>query len=70
MPSGIVYLNSLDRSSCCIRGVWLVIIIIKKSKRKVQGVPQAQTAALPRPQEEEETNKSKQVQTEQTYEKH
>ena len=44
--------------------------ITKKSKRKVQGVPQSQTAALPRPQEEEETDKSKQAQTEQTYEKH
>ena len=40
----------------------------KKSKRKSQGVPQSQTAALPRPQEE--TDKSKQAQTEQTYEKH
>ena len=28
------------------------------------------TAALPRPQEEEETDKSKQAQIEQTYEKH
>ena len=42
----------------------------KKGKRKVQGVPQSQTAALPGPQEEEETDKSKQAQTEQTYEKH
>ena len=42
----------------------------KKGKRKVQGVPQSQTAALPRPQEEEETDKSKQAQSEQTYEKH
>ena len=42
----------------------------KQSKRKVQGVPQLQTTALPRPQEEEETDKSKQAQTEQTYEKH
>ena len=41
-----------------------------KSKRKVQGVPQLQTAALPRPQEEEKTEKSKQAQTEQTYEEH
>ena len=41
-----------------------------KGKRKVQGVPQSQTAALPKPQEEEETDKSKQAQTEQTYEKH
>ena len=31
-------------------------------------MPQLQTAALPRPQEEEETDKSKQAQTEQTYE--
>ena len=42
----------------------------KKGKRNVQGVPQSQTAALPRPQEEEEIDKSKQAQTEQTYEKH
>ena len=42
----------------------------KKGKRKVQGVPQSQTAALPRPQEEEKTDKSKQAQTKQTYEKH
>ena len=33
----------------------------KKGKRKVQGVPQSQTAALPRPNEEEETDKSKQA---------
>ena len=44
--------------------------IFSKGKRKVQGVPQSQTAALPRPQEEEKTDKSKQAQTEQTYEKH
>ena len=30
-------------------------------------MPQSQTAALPRPQEEEETDKSKQGQIEQTY---
>ena len=45
-------------------------IYLQKSKRKVQRVPQSQTAVLPRPQEEEETDKSKQAQTEQTYEKH
>ena len=33
-------------------------------------MPQSQTAALPRPQEEEETDKSKQAQTEQTHEEH
>ena len=52
---------------------WKIDIIFffpKKGKRKVQGVPQSQTAALPRPQEEEETDKSKQAQIEQTYEKH
>ena len=42
----------------------------EKGKRKVQGVPQSQTAALPRHQEEEETDKSKQAQIDQTYEKH
>ena len=45
-------------------------IVYKKGKRKAQGVPQSQTAALPRPHEEEETDKSKQAQTEQTHEKH
>ena len=44
--------------------------LLKKDKRKAQGVPQSLTAALPRPQEEEETDKLKQAQTEQTYEKH
>ena len=34
----------------------------KQVKRKVQGVPQSQTAALPRPSEEKETDKSKQAQ--------
>ena len=44
----------------------------EKKKRKVQGVPKSQTAALPRYQEEEETKKKqkKQAQIEQTYEKH
>ena len=48
------------------------VALEKKGKRKVQGVPQSQNAALPRPQEEEEeeTDKSKQAQIEQTYEKH
>ena len=39
----------------------------KKGERKVQGVPQSQTAALPRHQEEEETDKSEQARIEQTY---
>ena len=33
-------------------------------------MPQSQTAALPRHQEEEETDKTKQAQIEDTYEKH
>ena len=48
----------------------LCILFFKKGKRKVQGVPQLQTAAVPRHQEEEETDKTKQAQIEQTYEKH
>ena len=36
---------------------------------RVQEVPQSQTAALPSHQEEEETDKYKQAQIEQTYEK-
>ena len=52
------------------RKILLTVLKTQKGKRKVQGVPQSQTAALPRPQEEEETDKSKQAQTEQTYEKH
>ena len=43
---------------------------LKKGNTKVQGEPQSQTAALPRPKEEEETDKSKQAQIEKTYEKH
>ena len=47
-----------------------VCLSFKKRKRKVQGVPQSQAAALPRHQEEEGTDKTKQAQIEQTYEKH
>ena len=42
----------------------------KKGKRKVHRVPQSQTAALSRHQEEEETDKTKQAQIEQINEKH
>ena len=44
--------------------------IWKKGKIKVPGVPQSEAAALPSHQEEEETDKTKQTQIEQTYEKH
>ena len=42
----------------------------EKGKRKVQGLPQSQAAALSVRQEEEDTDKTKQAQIEQTYEKH
>ena len=42
----------------------------EKSKKKVQGVPQWQTAILLIHKEEEETDKTKHAQIEQTYEKH
>ena len=38
----------------------------RKGKRNIQGVSQSQTAALPRHQEEKETDKTKQAQIEQT----
>ena len=57
------------RRHVIIRAVWL-LSTWKNHNRKVHGVPQSQTAALPRHQEEEETDKSKQAQIEQTYEKH
>ena len=41
-----------------------------KGQRKVQKVPQSQTAALPRRQEVGETDKTKRAQIEQTNEKH
>ena len=44
--------------------------ISRKAKRKVQGVPQSQATALPRQQEEDKTDKTKQEQIEHTYEKH
>ena len=45
-------------------------LLLQISKTKVQGVPQSQAAALPRHQEEEETDKTKQAQIYQTYKKH
>ena len=66
-PKAII---GFDVPTICFRVVPSASKSYKKGKRIVQGVPQSQTAALPRPQEEEETDKSKQAQTEQTYEKH
>ena len=42
----------------------------KNGKKKVQDVPLSKTAFLSRHQEKEETDKTKQAQNEQTYEKH
>ena len=57
----------------CVIIVWFCVIK-KKIKRKVQRVPQSQTAAYPRHQKEEEeekeTDKTKQAQIKQTNEKH
>ena len=39
----------------------------KKGKTKVLGVPQSQAIVLPRHQEEEETDKTKQAHIKQTY---
>ena len=47
-----------------------LLTYLKKVREKSREVPQSQTAALPRYQEEEKTDKSKQAQIEQTYEKY
>ena len=51
-----------DQYKVCFSKVGLPqpYLLLQKGKRKVQGMPQSQTAALPRHQEEEETDKSKQ----------
>ena len=53
-----------DKSDSSHYSSILIYIVSRKGERKVQGVPQSHIAALPRPQEEEETDKSKQAQTE------
>ena len=52
-----------------MKDILLKCFLSRKSKRKVKGVPQSQTAALPRQQEDEESDKTKQAQIEQMYEK-
>ena len=59
--------NKLNGNLVWAIGVTSRSTIGKKGKRKDQGVPQSQTAALPRHQEEEETDKSKRAQIDQTY---
>ena len=44
--------------------------VLQKRYEKVQGVPQSQVAPLPGHQEVKETDKTRQAQIEQTYEKH
>ena len=62
--------TQLVRVSALCQGGYRFDLRPIKGERKVQEVPQSQTAALPRHQEEEETDKSKQAQIDQTYEKH
>ena len=50
--------------------IFLTLLLKRKGKRKVQGVPQSQTADPPSHQEEKKTDKTKQAQIEQTYEQH
>ena len=52
----------------CVSGDMFVLTTLPK--RKVLEVPQLQAAALPRHQEKEETDKTKQAQIEQTCKKH
>ena len=59
-------LHFLEKSTC--GPVNTARVMSKNGKRKVQEVPQSQTAALPRHQEEEETDKTKQEQIKQMYE--
>ena len=69
----LVCLKQVGEWQAHFTSCWYVFkmwVSVKKGKRKVQEVPQSQTAAFPRHQEEEETDKSKQAQIEQTYEKH
>ena len=61
----IVHFNS--QFTFTVRGLVALTKAKKKGKRKVQGVPQSHTAALSRHQEEEETDKTKQAQIDQTY---
>ena len=70
-----IYRQKFVCNVCLYSTVWLspvplLSLVIKKGKRKVQGVPESQDTALPRHQEQEETDKTKQKQIEQTYEKH
>ena len=46
------------------------LVLVKKVSRKVQGMPQSQTAANPRHKEEEKKDKNIHAQNKQMYEKH
>ena len=67
VKDGVIMLRTSKKGLC---NMWSDHFWHKKGKRKVQGEPQSQTAALPRHQKEEETDKTKQTQIEQTHEKH
>ena len=71
LHSFICYVRLFVHSShFLVHSITLESYTKKKGKRIVQRVPQSQTAALPRHQEEEEIDKTKQAQIEQMYEKH
>ena len=68
-------LTGMEHCASHKRAVHAATCLETKGTRKVQGVPQSQTAALPRHQEEEETDKTNQAQIKnktkkKTYEKH
>ena len=63
-------LNAVSTFDLCNAPATFHNQFVFKGKRKDQGVPQSQTAALPRQQEMGEVDKSKRAQIEQTYEKH
>ena len=71
---GSTYIVTLFVKSCTVLVTNVFFFfseqLCKKGKRKVQVVPQSQTAAHPRHQKEKETDKAKQAQIKQTHEKH
>ena len=60
----VVICNHLQQGK---QNLWLPVGLPVHPNKKVKGVPQSQTAALPRHQEKEETDKTKPAQIEQAY---
>ena len=64
------YLQLHVQPFCSVNSINLSIAqLLKKVREKSRECHKSQTAALPRHQDEEETDKPKQAQIEQTYEK-